>query len=110
LNFRERYGIELAGIWREGTTVGTELADERLQIGDALLLLGPRERLQLLSSDSDFLILTPLGQKPPDTRRAPLAAFIMMAVIGVVMAGYAPISIAAVIGGTIMVLTGCFSS
>ena len=109
LNFRERYGIELAGIWREGTTVGTELADERLQVGDALLLLGPRDRLQLLSSDSDFLILTPLGQKPPDTRRAPLAAFIMMAVIGVVMAGYAPISIAAVIGGTIMVLTGCLN-
>lgn len=109
LNFRERYGIELAGIWREGTTIGTELADEQLQFGDALLLLGPRDRLQLLSSDSDFLMLTPLGQKPPDTRRAPLAAFIMMAVIGVVMAGYAPISIAAVIGGTIMVLTGCLN-
>jgi Trk K+ transport system NAD-binding subunit len=109
LNFRERYGIELAGIWREGTTIGTELADERLQLGDALLLLGPRDRLKLLSSDSDFLILTPLGQEPPDTRRAPLAALIMMAVIGAVMAGYAPISVAAVIGGTIMVLTGCLN-
>lgn len=109
LNFRERYGIELAGIWRQGTTIGTELADERLQLGDALLLLGPRDRLQLLSSDSDFLILTPLGQEPPDTRRAPLAALIMMAVIGAVMAGLAPISIAAVIGGTIMVLTGCLN-
>ena len=109
LNFRERYGIELAGIWREGETVGTELADERLQIGDALLLLGPRDRLQLLSSDSDFLILTPLGQKPPDTRRAPLAAIIMLGVVLTVMAGYAPISVAAVIGGTIMVLTGCLN-
>ncbi len=109
LNFRERYGIELAGIWREGETVGTELADERLQFGDALLLLGPRDRLQLLASDSDFLILTPLGQKPPDTRRAPLAAVIMMLVVGTVMLGYAPIPIAAVIGGTIMVLTGCLN-
>lgn len=109
LNFREKYGIELAGIWREGTTIGTELADERLQIGDALLLLGPRDRLRLLSSDADFLILTPLGQKPPDTRKAPLAGLIMAAVIGSVMAGYAPVSIAAVIGGTIMVLTGCLN-
>lgn len=109
LNFRERYGIELAGIWREGETVGTELADERLQVGDALLLLGPRDRLQLLSSDSDFLILTPLGQKPPDTRRAPLAAFIMLAVVVSVMMGKAPISIAAVIGASIMVLTGCLN-
>ena len=109
LNFRERYGIELAGIEREGMTVGTELADERLQVGDALLLLGPRDRLQLLSSDSDFLILTPLGQEPPDTRRAPLAAFIMLAVVVTVMLGYAPISISAVIGGSIMVLTGCLN-
>lgn len=109
LNFRERYGIELAGIWREGETVGTDLADERLQIGDALLLLGPRDRLQLLSSDPDFLILTPLGQRPPDTRRAPLAALIMFAVVLAVMLGYAPISVAAVIGGTIMVLTGCLN-
>jgi len=109
LNFRERYGIELAGIWREGETVGTELVDERLQIGDALLLLGPRDRLQLLSSDSDFLILTPLGQKPPDTRRAPLAAIIMLAVVVSVMMGKAPISVAAVVGGSVMVLTGCLN-
>ena len=109
LNFRERYGIELAGIWREGETVGTELADERLQIGDALLLLGPRDRLQLLESDSDFLILTPLGKEPPDTRRAPLAALIMLTVVVSVMMGKAPISIAAVIGASIMVLTGCLN-
>ncbi len=109
LNFRERYGIELAGIWREGETVGTELADERLQIGDALLLLGPRDRLQLLDSDSDFLVLTPLGRKPPDTRRAPVAAIIMFGVVISVMLGYAPISVAAVVGGTIMVWTGCLN-
>ena len=109
LNFRERYGIELAGIWREGETVGADLADERLQIGDALLLLGPRERLELLDSDSDFLILTPLGRKPPDTRRAPLAAAIMLGVVLSVMFGYAPISVAAVVGGSVMVLTGCLN-
>jgi di/tricarboxylate transporter len=109
LNFRERYGIELAGIWREGQTVGADFANERLQIGDALLLLGPRDRLQLLSSDSDFLILTPLGRKPPDTRRAPLAAFIMLGVVVSVMLGYAPISVAAVVGGSLMVLSGCMN-
>ncbi len=109
LNFRERYGIELAGIWREGAPVQTDLADERLQIGDALLLLGPRDRLQLLSSDSDFLVLTPLGQDPPDTRRAPVAAAIMLAVVMSVLLGYLPIAVAAVAGGAIMVLTGCLN-
>ncbi|MGH8223622.1 MAG: SLC13 family permease [Woeseiaceae bacterium] len=109
LNFRERYGLELAAIWREGGPIDTDLRDERLQIGDALLLLGPRDRLQLLSNDSDFLILTPLGQDPPDTRRAPLAAVIMLGVVASVMAGYAPIAVAAVVGGTVMVLTRCLS-
>ncbi len=109
LNFRERYGIELAGIWREGETVGVDLADERLQIGDALLMIGPRDRLALLDTDPDFLVLTPLGQEPPDTRRAPLAAAIMLGVVLAVMAGYAPISVAAVVGGSIMVLSGCLS-
>ena len=73
------------------------------------MLLGPRDRLQLLDSDSDFLVLTPLGQKPPDTRRAPLAAAIMLGVVLSVLLGYAPISIAAVVGGSIMVLTGCLN-
>jgi di/tricarboxylate transporter len=109
LNFRERYGVELAGIWREGGPIGVDLADERLQIGDALLMLGPHDRLQLLSNDPDFLILTPLGQAPPDTSRAPLAAFIMLAVVLSVMFGYAPISVAAVVGGSVMVLTGCLT-
>ena len=109
LNFRDRHGIELVGIWREGEPVGTDLADKRLQVGDALLLLGPRDRLQLLASESDFLFLTPLGQEPPDTRRAPLAAIIMAGVVASVMLGYLPIAIAAVVGGSIMVLLGCLT-
>jgi di/tricarboxylate transporter len=109
LNFRERYGIELAGIWREGGPLGTDLADERLQVGDALLLLGHRDRLQLLGNDRDFLILTPLGQEPPDTGRARLAALIMLGVVVSVMGGLAPIAVSAVVGGSLMVLTGCLN-
>ena len=71
--------------------------------------MGPRDRLELLESDTDFLILSPLGKEPPDTRRAPLAALIMFGVVLSVMMGYAPISIAAVVGGSLMVLTGCLN-
>ena len=109
LNFRERYGIELAGIWREGGPIGDDLSEVRLQGGDALLMLGPHDRLQLISNDPDFLILTPLGQAPPDTQRAPLAALIMLSVVLSVMFAEAPIAIAAVVGCSIMVLTGCLT-
>ena len=109
LNFRERYGIELAGIWREGGPIGDDLSEVRLQVGDALLMLGPHDRLQLINNDPDFLILTPLGQAPPDTRRAPLAALIMLGVVLSVMFADAPLAVAAVVGGSIMVLTGCLT-
>lgn len=109
LNFRERYGIELAGLWRNGESMGTELADYRLEVGDALVLLGPRERLSLLDNDPDFLVLTPLGQEPPDTSRAPLAAFIMLGVVVTVMLGWFPIAIAAVVGASLMILTRCLT-
>jgi di/tricarboxylate transporter len=60
-------------------------------------------------ADSDFLILTPLGREPPDTGKAPLAAMIMFAVVASVMGGLAPIAVAAVVGGTVMVLTRCLN-
>lgn len=109
LNFRERYGIELAGLWRNAKSVGVELADERLEVGDALLLLGPRERLALLGNDPDFLVLTPLGQEPPDTSKAPLAALIMLGVVVCTMAGLLPIATAALIGASLMVLVKCLT-
>jgi len=109
LNFRERYGVEVAAVWREGEPVGTDIADVRLQVGDFLLLLGPHATLQLLTADTDFLLITPLGKEPPDTRKAPLAALIMAGVVASVMTGIAPISIAAIIGASFMVLLGCLS-
>lgn len=109
LNFRERYGLELVGIWRNGAPVEDDLRDVRLALGDALLLVGPREKLELLERDPDFLVLTPLGKAPPDTRRAPVAAGIMLGVVTSVLVGWLPIQVAAVFGATLMVLTGCLS-
>ncbi len=109
LNFRERYGLEVAGLWREGKPLGDDLGDVRLEIGDALLLVGPRDRLQLLQDDPDFLILTPLASTPTDTRKAPLAGLIMLGVVVTVLLGLFPIQVAAVVGATLMVLTKCLS-
>lgn len=109
LKFRERYGLELVGIWRNGAAVEEDLKDIRLALGDALLLVGPREKLVLLEKDPDFLVLTPLGKAPPDTRRAPVAAGIMLGVVASVLVGWLPIQVAAVFGATLMVVTRCLS-
>ena len=109
LNFREKYGLELVAIWRNGRAHRTDLEDMVLQFGDAVLLLGPRQKLQLLERDPDFLVLTPVGQKPPNTRKAPLAASLMLFVVVSVVLGWFPIYIAAIVGATLMVLTRCLT-
>ncbi len=109
INFRERYGLELVGIWRHGNTIRTNLDQMVLQLGDALLLLGPRERLQMLERDPDFLVLTGLSSGPTNLGRAPLAAAIMAGVVIAVLTGFVPIYIAAISGAALMVLTGCLN-
>lgn len=109
LAFRDKYGLELAAIWRKGEAIRSDLDDQTMQLGDALLLIGPREKLQLLERDQDFLLLTPLGRRPVDTRKAPIAGAIMLGVVIATLVGWLPIYMAALIGATLMVLTGCLT-
>ncbi|HEY8520352.1 MAG TPA: SLC13 family permease [Gammaproteobacteria bacterium] len=109
LNLRETYGLEPVAVWRKGQAIRTQLDQLTLQLGDALLLLGPRERLRTLERNPDFLLLTPVSQRVIDSRKAPLAAAIMGAVVLSALVGWLPIYTAAVAGATAMVLTRCLS-
>ena len=109
VNFRDKYGLELVAVWRKGEAIRSNLDQLILQSGDALLVLGPREKLRVLEKDPEFLILTPITQRTIDTTRAPLAGGIMLTVVGTVLIGLLPIYIAAIIGGTLMVLTRCLT-
>ena len=109
LRFRERYGLSVLALWRQGRVIRTGVGDQRLVFGDALLLHGSRDRLSLLASDPDFLILTEGMQEAPKTERAPWALAAMGFVLAATIAGFLPIYVAAVIGATLMIVTGCLS-
>lgn len=109
LHFREKYGLNVLAIWRGGWPCRENLRDMPLQFGDTLLLYGPREKLLVLGSESDFIVLTESAQKIVRTNKAWLAALIMVGVLLSVVGGWLPIAIAAVLGGTIMVLTRCLT-
>jgi di/tricarboxylate transporter len=109
INFREKHGLELVAIWRSGRAIRSDLDRLKLQFGDALLLIGPRNKLAVFGDDPDFLTLTPIGRSPPDTRRAPLASLIMLGVVGSVVTGALRIEIAAIVGASLMVLTRCLN-
>ena len=106
MGFNEKYGLELVAIRRGGETLHTDLQTEPLNFGDALLLVGPRNNLRRLAADPSFIEVTPFVPRRPRKRYAGL---ILIGVVGAVLTGWLPISIAALIGATLMVLIRCLS-
>jgi di/tricarboxylate transporter len=109
INFREKYGLTVLAIWRKGTAYREDLRDMALQFGDALLLYGPWDKLNLLGREPDFLVLTGTAQEAPREEKAKLALMIMAAVLIPVIMDWVPIYIAVVIGAAFMVLTRCLT-
>jgi di/tricarboxylate transporter len=109
LHFREKYGLSVLAIWREGRSIRTNLRDVALRLGDALLIHGPREKLQVLAREPDFLMLTEAAHEIQKPEKAPLALLVMVAVLLPVILGWLPIAITAVVGAALMILIGCLT-
>ncbi|HEY7546384.1 MAG TPA: SLC13 family permease, partial [Blastocatellia bacterium] len=54
---REKYGMNVLAIWRAGEQIYEGLADLPLQFGDAMLLQGQRERVEVLRDEPDIIVL-----------------------------------------------------
>lgn len=109
INFREKYGINVLALWHEGRPIRSFLSDYPLSRGDALLAQGAPEQLVMLSRDPDFLVLTHLPEIPQHTERALVAVLILLAFLVTIAFNWLPVSIAALLGGVAVVLTGCQS-
>jgi len=109
INFREKFGLNVLALWRRGQAIRSNLRDVDLQFGDALLLIGPHSKLQLLGREPDFIVLTETAQEPLRLEKMKLSVLIMAGILLPVILGYVPIYIAAVVGAALMVLTGCLS-
>lgn len=109
LYFRNKYGLSVLAIWRQGRSYRSNLRDMALQFGDALLLYGPRGNIRVLGSDPDFLVLTEEAQEAPRLNKAYLSLLVVVGVLVPVILGWLNIAIAAIAGVIVMVLTGCIT-
>jgi len=105
LHFREKYGLSVLAIWRNGRALRSDLGEIELKPGDAFLLYGPRERIMLLESEPDIVVLTRDLPVAPRPERAPVAVIIMLGFVFVVLMGWLNIAVAAVIAASLMVLS-----
>ena len=76
LAFRSRFGLNVVGLRREQTAIDEQLVEEKLRLGDTLLVVGPWKAIrQLQSQPKDFLVLSlpaEIDQVAPARTRAPL--------------------------------------
>lgn len=107
LHFREKYGVSILAIWRNGKIYRSRIREMELLPGDAFLLYGKREKLSYLAGHPDFLVLADDPKRTVRKGRAPVSGLIMAGVLAAVISGSLPIFIAAPIGALFMVLTGC---
>lgn len=112
--FRSKYGINVIGIRRKGEYIMDGLADMPLHGGDVLLVQGTWANISRLGNEDDHWVVLgqPLEQAAKVTLdyKAPVAAFIMLLMIAMMVFDFIPIApvTAVMIAGVLMVLTGCF--
>ena len=104
LEFRNRHSLQVLAVWRDGQSICTGLAKLRLRLGDALLVQGPWERIRLLGSNPDYLVLSPEGLRPRRHGKAPLALGALLLMVALVVLGFQPIHVAAFIAASLVLL------
>lgn len=110
--FRDKYGMNVLAVWRADQEIVVGLADLKLEFGDALLLQGPKDRLPVLSVDSDILLLMPKEdfQLParPGKGRIALAIFVASLLVAIFVPQITGPAMLA--GAILMILTRVISS
>ncbi len=109
INFRQRYGVIVVGLWRRSGWLDQELAQVMLQPGDVLVLQGDAEALTRVQQDRGFLMLIPFQGESRLRRKARLAGVIMLATILLAAFNVLSIEIAVLAGAAMMVLTRCLT-
>jgi di/tricarboxylate transporter len=111
LEFRRRYGVTVIAVWQRGQAYRTHVGDLPLHAGDALLVVGPPDRLEQVAADPGLIQMTPLPvQRPrPHASKRPIALAITLLVLGLSAAQRLPTSIAVLLGVVLLVLTGCLT-
>ena len=109
--FREKYGMAVLGVWRQGRPIRTNLGDRPLQFGDALLLQGPRANLPLLRTEPDLILLVDEqeGRMAAKPGKGPAAAAIMAVTLVLATLNPALVGEIMLAGALMIVLVGLLS-
>ncbi len=109
IDFLQRYGVIIVGVWRSKGWLRTKLSRHRLREGDVLVMTGDDSAFKQISEDQSFLMLVPFKGEPKPRHKARLAGTIMLLSTIVATLNILPLEIVFLAGAAVMILSGCIS-
>ncbi|MDI9239554.1 SLC13 family permease [Lysobacter sp. LF1] len=107
---RDRHELVVIGL-RHGRSASRDPDEERMEVGDTLLLVGPWPALRSVGVDSEGLVLLNLPGEADDVApaasRAPFALAILVLTVAMMVTGVVANAHAALIGCLLMGVAGC---
>ncbi len=111
LRFNDRYDLIPLALHHAGETIENLYSSVRevwLRTGDIILVQGKSEAITELKKSGEILVLDST-EDLPHTSKAPLALWIMIAIVLTAALGILPIAISAVCGVLLMIASGCLN-
>lgn len=109
MHLRDRYGVNLLAVSRQGASYKGRIANVRFRIGDVLLLQGDAERMPEVAATLGCLPLAQRGLKLRNPRRVVLAVGSFAVAIALTASGLVPAAVALVGAVLAFVLLGVLS-
>lgn len=98
------------GLQRRSRVIRERLRGISFKMGDILLLTLPKEDMDDLRKDKDFIVLSSDLVKTEESWRAKFALWVMVGVVGTAAIGIVPIAISSLVGAVAMCLAGCLTA
>ena len=107
-HFRSRYNLTILAIHRKGKNIKTQLNEIRLKPSDTLLILGTESSIERLRSSEEVILLDnpPVSAKNMKSK-APIVLGVIACIVGSAFFNLLPISIASLLGVSILLLSNC---
>ena len=107
-SFRARFNITILALHRRGKNLSDQIEAIKLQSGDSLLLLGTEESIERVRNSEEIILLDqPALPASNMKRKAPIVLTVLVSVIAVATFGVLPISVASIVGVSLLLVTGC---
>lgn len=107
--FRQRFGLVVLAIYREGQSLREKLGRIQFRLGDLLLVQGHSDRIEALGQDPGFWVIDQVLPRPYRRRKGLLVVAFFAGAVLAGGIGWLPLSIAFLAAAVLTLVTRCIT-